>query len=83
MSNLGVRNNNWLNIRYNPANDWVGQTGGDDNNYAKFDDPVSGLRAADIVLKNYGSKHGIDNLNDAIYRFAPPAPILLDAGCLR
>ena len=40
MSNLGVRNNNWLNIRYNPSNDWVGQTGGDGNNYAKFDDPV-------------------------------------------
>ena len=72
MSNLGVRNNNWLNIRYNPANDWVGQTGGDKNNYAQFDDPVNGLRAADIVLKNYGSKHGIDNLNDAIFRFAPP-----------
>ena len=72
MSNLGVRNNNWLNIRYNPANDWVGQTGGDANNYAKFDDPVNGLRAADIVLKNYGAKHGIDNLNDAIFRFAPP-----------
>ena len=34
--------------------------------------PVSGLRAADIVLKNYGAKHGIDNLNEAIYRFAPP-----------
>ena len=73
MSNLGVRNNNWLNIRYNPSNDWVGQTGGDGNNYAKFDDPVNGLRAADIVLKNYGAKHGIDNLNDAIFRFAPPA----------
>ena len=72
MSNLGVRNNNWLNIRYNPANDWQGQTGGDDNNYAIFDDPVSGLRAADIVLKNYGAKHGIDNLNEAIFRFAPP-----------
>ena len=73
MSNLGVRNNNWLNIRYNPANDWVGQTGGDGNNYAQFDDPVNGLRAADIVLRNYGAKHGIDNLNDAIFRFAPPA----------
>jgi len=72
VSNLGVRNNNWLNIRYNPANDWVGQTGADANNYAKFDDPVSGLRAADIVLKNYGAKHGVDNLNDAIFRFAPP-----------
>ena len=72
MSNLGVRNNNWLNIRYNPSNDWVGQTGGDANNYAIFDDPVSGLRAADIVLKNYGAKHGIDNLNEAIFRFAPP-----------
>jgi len=72
VSNLGVRNNNWLNIRYNPSNDWVGQTGGDANNYAIFDDPVSGLRAADIVLKNYGAKHGIDNLNEAIFRFAPP-----------
>ena len=72
MSNLGVRNNNWLNIRYNSANDWVGQTGGDENDYAQFEDPSYGLRAADRVLENYGKKHGIDNLNDAISRFAPP-----------
>ena len=63
MSNLGVRNNNWLNIRYNPNNDWVGQTGGDKNNYAQFEDPIYGLRAADRVLENYGKKHGINNLN--------------------
>jgi hypothetical protein len=47
--------------------------GDDGNNYAKFSDPVYGLRAADRVLENYGTKHGIDNLNDAIFRFAPPA----------
>lgn len=68
----GVRNNNWLNIRYNPANDWVGQTGSDDSNYAQFEDPVYGLRAADRVLENYGKKHGINTLNDTIFRFAPP-----------
>ena len=72
-TNLGIRNNNWLNVRYNSSNDWVGQMGDDGNNYAKFSDPVYGLRAADRVLENYGTKHGIDNLNDAIFRFAPPA----------
>ena len=72
-TNLGVRNNNWLNIRYNSVNDWEGQTGNDGNDYAQFEDPKDGLRAADIVLKNYGVKHGIDNLNDAIFRFAPPS----------
>ena len=73
MSNLGVRNNNWLNIRYNPENDWVGQTGGDANGYTQFTAPVYGLRAADRVLQNYGEKHGIETLNQAIFRFAPPS----------
>ena len=72
-SNLGIRNNNWLNIRHNDANDWVGQTGSDDSGFAQFDDPVSGLRAADKVLTNYGEKHGISTVADAINRFAPPA----------
>ena len=72
-TNLGIRNNNWLNVRYSSSNDWVGQMGDDGNNYAKFSDPVYGLRAADRVLENYGTKHGIDNLNDAIFRFSPPA----------
>lgn len=72
-TNLGVKNNNWLNIRYSAQNDWLGQTGNDGNDYAQFEDPIYGLRAADRVLENYGAKHGIDNLNDAIFRFAPPS----------
>ena len=70
--NRGVRNNNWLNIRYSSANDWMGQTGKDADGYAVFGDPVSGLRAADIVLRNYGEDRGIESVGDAIARFAPP-----------
>lgn len=71
-SNLGIRNNNWLNIRHNDANDWVGQTGSDDSGFAQFDDPVKGLRAADKTLTTYGEVHGISTVSDAINRFAPP-----------
>lgn len=71
-SNLGIRNNNWLNIRYNPANDWVGQTGSDGGGFVQFDDPVNGLRAADRLLSNYGKNYSIDTVTDTIQRFAPP-----------
>ena len=73
MAQLGIRNNNWLNVRYNPNNPWVGQTGGDDSNYAEFENPVYGIRAADKVLANYQKIHGIDNVADTINRYAPPS----------
>lgn len=73
MAQLGIRNNNWLNVRYNPKNPWVGQTGGDDSNYAEFENPVYGIRAADKVLANYQKLHGIDNVADTINRYAPPS----------
>ena len=69
----GYVNNNWLNVRYNSSNDWLGQTGDDGENYAQFESPAYGLRAADTVLKNYGSRHGIKTIKDAINRFAPPS----------
>lgn len=69
----GYVNNNWLNVRYNPNNNWLGQTGDDGENYAQFETPEYGLRAADIVLKNYGQRHGIKTIESAINRFAPPS----------
>ena len=67
----GQRNNNLLNIRYNKANNWQGQTGQDDSGYAQFDDRFSGIRAADRVLNNYGKLHNIDTIEGMVNRFAP------------
>jgi len=69
----GYKNNNWLNVRFNPNNNWVGQTGADDGGYAQFQNPLYGLRAADKVLENYGARHKINTIKDAITRFAPPS----------
>ena len=50
----GVRNNNWLNIRFNPNNDWIGQVGQDEGGFVQFEDPQQGVRAGTILLENYG-----------------------------
>ena len=71
MAQRGIENNNWLNIRHDSANDWLGQVGADADNYAQYENPLYGLRAADTVLANYKSLHGIDTLEAAITRFAP------------
>lgn len=66
----GIRNNNWLNIKYNQANAWNGQTGKDDKGFSVFSDPVYSIRAGFKLLKNYRSK-GIKTLEQMISRFAP------------
>ena len=73
MAQLGIRNNNWLNVRYSPNNNWLGQTGSDSSDYAQFENPVYGIRAADKVLENYKNIHGINTVADAISRYAPPS----------
>ena len=73
MAQLGIRNNNWFNVRHSPDNQWIGQTGGDESDYAKFENPVYGIRAADKVLANYQNLHGIDTISDTINRYAPPS----------
>lgn len=71
MSNVrGIRNNNWLNIRYNKANNWDGQTGQDNKGFAVFSDPVYSIRAGFKLLKNYRKKD-IKTLEQMIGRFAP------------
>jgi len=67
---LGVKNNNWLNITQDDDNDWIGQSG-DDGKFVTFKDPVYGVRAADRLIENYHSKHDIDTISGVISRFAP------------
>lgn len=52
----GVRNNNPGNIKYNPANDWDGQTGSDADGFAIFSDPTYGLRAMFLTLQSYSGE---------------------------
>lgn len=62
--------NNPFNLR-DYSQDWQGQTG-NTRGFVDFADERSGVRAADILLNNYGELQGIDTLRGAISRFAPP-----------
>jgi len=66
----GIRNNNPLNIRYNAANDWQGQTGSD-GEYAIFESPEYGIRAAAKLMNNYVSRYGLRSVSAIINRWAP------------
>ena len=68
--NLGTRNNNWGNLRYDPANHWKGQTG-QEKGYCTFDTVGHGLRAMRKVLTHYIDA-GYKTVEDIIYRYAPP-----------
>lgn len=65
-----VRNNNPLNLTTLPSGTWTGQVG-KDGQFAVFDNPQSGLAAADQNLHAYYSKHGLDTLQGVISRWAP------------
>jgi hypothetical protein len=66
---IGARNNNPGNIRYNAANNWVGQTG-QDGGFATFDTPEHGARAMSKLISNYGNQ-GINTIDGIIARYAP------------
>lgn len=57
---IGIRSNNWFNIKYNKNNNWVGQIGyltsSKGHRYAHFDTAVNGFRAALKLIKNKISK---------------------------
>ena len=65
-----VGQNNPYNIRDYDQN-WDGQSGAT-RGFVDFVDEASGVRAADKLLENYQSLHGITTVREAIARFAPP-----------
>jgi hypothetical protein len=66
----GIRNKNPLNIRYNAANDWDGQTG-ESGGFSVFTETKYGIRAATKLLRNYQSKYQLDTIQKIINRWAP------------
>lgn len=69
----GLRNNNPGNLR--KSNDaWRGLSDDQskDKAFFQFDEPVYGIRALMIVLKNYQLKYGLYTVREIINRWAPP-----------
>ena len=66
----GIRNKNPLNIEYNKANDWEGQTG-TDGRFATFSDSLYGIRAGAKLISNYMSIQNKYSVIDILERFAP------------
>lgn len=68
----GLRNNNPLNIKRNPKNNWVGRAAEqDDPVFEKFVSIPYGIRAAVIILMNYRDKRNARTLYDFISTWAP------------
>lgn len=67
----GERNNNPLNIRYNPKNAWKGQTGQDNAGFVIFATLQDGINAAAKILKTYIEKHNCNNVELIVSRWAP------------
>ena len=74
MEARGVRNNNPLNIEARKGQHWRGQSVKQvDGRFVQFDTMTDGLRAAFVVLRNYFCLHRLNNLQQIIYRWAPPS----------
>lgn len=68
--NIGLQNNNPLNIRYSALNKWIGLVGSY-KGFCAFDSMDHGIRAGIIILRTYINKHHLTSVEDIIKRFAP------------
>jgi hypothetical protein len=66
----GIRNNNPGNIE-SSQDVWQG-IAGNDGRFAKFTDVKWGIRAMAKVLITYQKRHGLETIQDMIFRWAPP-----------
>ena len=62
---------NPFNIRFNPANDWLGQCKSTYKGFCKFLNLQYGLRAGIILVRNYMRRY--TSVSPIIYRYAPPS----------
>lgn len=65
------KNNIW-NIRYSPANNWMGQTG-KTNGFCDFEAHRFCVRAVAILLMRSYRRKSIITVKDIISRYAPPS----------
>ena len=67
----GIRNNNPGNLR-ETRDEWNGlDSPRSDGEFFRFVNPVFGIRAMAITLKNYQRLHGLDTIRALINRYAP------------
>lgn len=71
MATLADQNNNPLNIRFNPTNNWQGQLT-ENKGFCVFKNKAYGFRAGYRILCTY-IRNGIDTLESIIERWAPPS----------
>lgn len=78
--------NNPLNIKWNPANCWNGQTG-HHNGFCVFDSTRNGIRAAFVLLRTYWNKYHLKSIRQIITRWAPysenPTDSYIEFICLK
>lgn len=68
----GYRNNNPLNIRINPSNDWMGKVENNtDGEFEQFTAMEYGYRAALKLIRNYITKDGLTTVSQIIAKWAP------------
>lgn len=70
----GYRNNNPLNIRINPANNWQGKVSVENNTDGVFEQFVAmeyGYRAALKLIQNYINNNGLNTVAQIIAKWAP------------
>lgn len=70
LNTSGYKGCNPLNVRAS-SDKWKGSIGSYDNGYVIFSTPMDGIRAAATVIKNYGTKYGINTVRDIVSRYAP------------
>lgn len=73
----GIRNHNPGNLDWRAENPWLGQIGREDRadgtpgRFARFKDPVHGLRALMRLLLTYYRRHRLKTVGQIIGRWAP------------
>lgn len=67
---LATRNNNPLNIRYSPTNNWNGKGADNGSGFENFESPDHGLRAGLKLMRNHIA-NGNDTLSSLISTWAP------------
>lgn len=70
LNTSGYKGCNPLNVRAS-SDKWRGSIGQSDNGYVIFSTPMDGIRVAATVIKNYGTKYGINTVRDIVSRYAP------------
>lgn len=67
----GERNNNPLNIRYNPRNQWRNQLTPDNKGFCRFATMQDGINAAARLLYVYYTRYNLNTIELIVSRWAP------------